>query len=50
MIQSKIKTPKAITPFDSESKENLKDMTLEIDIKREVKIVGDEVGRRRLIK
>lgn len=39
-----------ICPFDKESKENIKDMELDIDVKREVKIVSDKIGKGRFIK
>lgn len=43
------KEPKAITPFDAESIENIKDMTYKNKGSRDIKIISDEVGKGRII-
>ncbi len=45
----KMSEPKAITPFDAESIENIKDMTYKKTGKREIKIISDEIGKRGFI-
>ncbi len=46
----KMGEPKAITPFDAESIENIKDMTYKKVGRRDIKIVKDDLGKGRLIK
>ena len=40
----------AICPFDEESIEDIEDMDIKLDTKRKIKIVSDEIGKRRFIK
>lgn len=41
---------KAITPFDKESVEDIKNMKLKIDPKRKIHIIDEEFGKMRFIK
>ena len=40
----------AITPFDKENKENFSSMDFKFDVKREIEIADDEIGKRRFVK
>lgn len=39
-----------ICPFDEDNKEDIENMDIKLNVKRDVKIVSDEIGKRRFIK
>jgi len=49
-IKNQVLVIKAIVPFDGENIENLNDMKFKFDVKRSVKVVGDKVGKKSLVK
>lgn len=40
----------AVCPFDKESKEDIRNMKIRVEMKGQVKIVNDELGKGRFIK
>ena len=41
---------KAICPFDKDNIEDIENMDIEFNMKRDVKVVSDDIGKRRFMK
>lgn len=39
-----------ICPFDKDNKEDIKNMDIELNVKRDIKVVSDEIGKRSRLK